>query len=115
MREWPSPKSLLPRRCLQAEVTTAAPIERNYGSGSSPASRPPSPTRFRRGANLAEKLQNVMAVTEAPSKFWQEPQITRGADHEKVGHSLRPGLRIHHRNGGRDGHYTHRSGDGGWL
>ena len=39
----------------------------------------PSLTRLRRGANLAEKLQNVMAVTEAPSKFWQEPQIKRGA------------------------------------
>jgi hypothetical protein len=32
-----------------------------------------------RGANLAEKLQNVMAVTEAPSEFWQERQINRGA------------------------------------
>jgi hypothetical protein len=42
-------------------------------------SRPPSLTRFRRGANLAKKLQNVMAITEAPSKFWQEPQIKRGA------------------------------------
>jgi hypothetical protein len=42
-------------------------------------SRPPSLTRFRRSANLAEKLQNVMAVTEAPSKFWQETQIKRGA------------------------------------
>ena len=37
-------------------------------------SRPPSLTRFRRGANLAEKLQNVMAVTEAPSKFWKNPK-----------------------------------------
>ena len=42
-------------------------------------SRPPSLTRFRRSANLAEKLQNVMAVTEAPNNFWQEPQIKRGA------------------------------------
>jgi hypothetical protein len=34
--------------------------------------RLPPLTSFRRGASLAEKLQNVMAVTEAPSKFWQE-------------------------------------------
>jgi hypothetical protein len=74
------------------------------------------------GLLTLEKLQNVMDVTPAPTVFWQTEQITKrrltrtnnkeGTDHEEDSFSFRTGLRIHHRNGGRNGRFTYGSSDG---